>query len=67
MTEGMLIQWESSITAELNRMLALPMSERRRSFVEGHPLRPFQAVNAQDLDILHDRRPAHSMGVLDYC
>ena len=67
MTEGMLIQWESSITAELNRMLALPMSERRRSFVEGHPLRPFQAVNTQDLDILHDRRNAHSMEVLDYC
>jgi hypothetical protein len=34
MTEGLLIQWESSITAEQNRTFALPMSERRRSFVE---------------------------------
>jgi hypothetical protein len=53
MTEGMLIQWESSIIAELNDMLALPMSERRRLFVEGHPLRVFQAVNTQDIDHIH--------------
>jgi len=51
MKEGNIIQWESSIAAEHNRMFALPMNERHRSFVERHPLRAFQAVNTQDIEI----------------
>ena len=67
MQEGIIIQRESSIAAEQNRMFAPPMSERLRSFVERHSLRAFQAVNTQDIDLIHERRHHHPMGVLDYC